>query len=283
MKMMVTGATGHLGSLVVKILLKSIPSENLAVSVRDPKKAENLSSLGVDVRYGDFNHPESLVSAFTGIDRLLIVSTSDIQNRVQQHLAAIQAAQESNVRFIAYTSAPNARESSFFLADDHRKTEEAILKTGIPFSFLRNNWYLENEIGTIQAVLNGAPWVTSAGSGRVGWAGRRDYAEAAASVLVGEGHNNTVYELSGKPLTQEELASILAEVSGQEVQVQQVDDQTYEQIMRDTGVPEQIIPFLVAVQSGIREGFLDIESDDFQKLLGRPITPLSEVLHQISS
>lgn len=281
MKILVTGATGNLGSLVVETLLKSVPAENLAVSVRDPKKAEHLKARGVDVRYGDFHHPESLVSAFSGIDRLLIISSGDLQNRAQQQLAAVNAAKEANVSFIAYTSAANAKDSAFVIAADHRATEEAILQSGIPYSFLRNNWYLENELSTIQAVLNGAPWVTSAGSGKVGWAGRRDYAEAAANVLAGEGHNNTVYELSGKPLTQEELSSILAGVIGREVPVQQVDDETYGKIMSNAGVPAEVVPFLVAIQSGIREGYLDIESKDFEKLLGRPITTLGDVIRQV--
>lgn len=281
MKILVTGATGNLGSLVVESLLKSVPAENLAVSVRDPKKAEHLKARGVDVRYGDFHHPESLVSAFAGIDRLLIISSGDLQNRAQQQLAAVNAAKEANVSFIAYTSAANAKDSAFVITADHRATEEAILQSGIPYSFLRNNWYLENELSTIQAVLNGAPWVTSAGSGKVGWAGRRDYAEAAANVLAEEGHNNTVYELSGKPLTQEELASILAGVIGREVPVQQVDDKTYGKIMSNAGVPAEVVPFLVAIQSGIREGYLDIESKDFEKLLGRPITTLGDVIRQV--
>ncbi|XEC96062.1 SDR family oxidoreductase [Paenibacillus tarimensis] len=281
MKIMVTGATGKLGSLVVEALLKSVSAENLAVSVRDPQKAEGLRSLGVDVRYGDFNHPESLVSAFAGIDRLLIISTDAVGQRAQQHILAIKAAQEAKVGFIAYTSVVNARESAFFIAEEHRQTEEAIINSGIPYSILRNNWYLENELATVQAVINGAPWVTSAGEGKVGWAGRQDYAEAAASVLAGEGHNNTVYELSGKPLTQEEFTSIVAEVIGREVQVSQVDDETYGKIMGGAGVPEQMIPFLVAIQSGIREGFLDIESDDLPNLLGRPTTPLSDALRQM--
>ncbi|RCW48058.1 SDR family oxidoreductase [Paenibacillus prosopidis] len=281
MKILVTGATGNLGSLVVESLLKSVPAENLAVSVRDPKKAEHLKARGVDVRYGDFHHPESLVSAFAGIDRLLIISSGDLQNRAQQQLAAVNAAKEANVSFIAYTSAANAKDSAFVITSDHRATEEAILHSGIPYSFLRNNWYLENELSTIQAVLNGAPWVTSAGSGKVGWAGRRDYAEAAANVLAGEGHNNTVYELSGKPLTQEELASILAGIIGREVPVQQVDDETYGKIMSNAGVPAEVVPFLVAIQNGIREGYLDIESNDFEKLLGRPITTLADVIRQV--
>jgi NAD(P)H dehydrogenase (quinone) len=283
MKIMVTGATGQLGSLVVEALLKSIPAENLAVSVRDPQKAKSLSDRGIDVRFGDFNQPESLVTAFAGIDRLLIVSTGDLENRLQQQITAVKAAHQANVGFIAYTSASNATESKFVLANDHRITEEAIRETGIPFSMLRNNWYVENETGSIQALLNGAPWVTAIGSGKIGWASRRDFAEAAAIVLAGEEHDNTVYELAGKPSMQEEFVAIVADVIGKQVDVQQVNDETYASVMSNVGMPKPMIPFLVAIQSGLRDGGMDVESEDLSKLLGRKPTPLKEVIQQIVS
>ncbi|WP_028400156.1 SDR family oxidoreductase [Ectobacillus panaciterrae] len=282
MKMLITGATGKLGTKVVETLLKTVPASQLAVSVRNPEKAEGLRARGVEVRQGDFDRPETLDSAFAGIDRLLLISADgDNETRIRQHTDAVAAAERAGVKFIAYTSLGNASESTMFLAPPHVATEEAILKTGIPYSFLRNNWYLENEISSIQGVLAGSPWVTSAGSGKVGWALQQDYAEAAAAVLAGNGHENTVYELSGKLMTQEELASALGTVLGKEVPVQQVDDATYTDIMKGAGVPEFIIPFLVEIQKGIREGALEIESNDFEKLLGRPVTPINEALTQV--
>lgn len=280
MKILVTGATGQLGSLVVEQLLQSVPAGDIVASVRDPKKAEHLSAKGVEVREGDFARPETLPSAFAGIDKLLIISTSP-GNRVAEHQAAIDAAKAAGVSFIAYTSAPNAQESTFFLVEDHRQTEDALIASGINYAILRNNWYLENEMGTIQAALQGAPWLTSAGTGKVGWAIRRDYAEAAANVLTNEGHNNKVYELSGPLLTQEELAAILAEVSGKDIPVQQVDDATYEQVMKEAGVPADALPFVVGIQTAIREGSLAVESQDFQKVLGHPNTPLHEGFREI--
>lgn len=214
-------------------LLETVPADQLAVSVRNPEKAEALQARGVDVRQGDFDRPETLASAFQGVDRLLIISADgDNETRIRQHGNAVAAAERAGVRFIAYTSIANARESKNFLAPTHKATEEAILKTGIPYSFLRNNWYLENEMSSIQGVLAGAPWVTSAENGKVGWALQQDYADAAAAVLSGEGHENTVYELSGKLLTQEEIASALGEVLGKEVPVQHVDDAAYRDIMK---------------------------------------------------
>lgn len=284
MKLLVTGATGKLGRKVVENLLQTVPASQLAVSVRTPDKAEDLRARGVDVRHGDFDVPETLDKAFAGIDRLLIISADgDNETRVRQHTNAVEAAARAKVGFIAYTSLGNAAESKLFLAPPHQAAEQAILKTGIPYSFLRNNWYLENEIPSIQGVLAGAPWVTSAESGKVGWALQQEYAEAAAAVLAGEGHENTVYELSGKPLTQAELVTALGDVLGKEVPLQQVDDEQYADIMKQAGVPEFALPIVVGIQQGIREGQLAIESQDFEKLLGRPLTPIAKALDQIVS
>lgn len=284
MKILVTGATGKLGTKIVATLLQTVPANQLAVSVREPEKAEGLRALGVEVRQGDFDYPETLNSAFAGVDRLLIISADgDNETRIRQHAAAVAAAAQAGVKFIAYTSVTNAQESKNLFAPTHKATEQAILKTGIPYSFLRNNWYLENEIPGIQGVLAGAPWVTSAGNGKVGWALQQDYAEAAAAVLAGAGHENTIYELSGKPLTQEEFVAVLGSVLDKEVTVQQVDDAAYTEIMKNAGMPDFVIPILVDIQKSIRESTLDFESNDFEKVLGRPAIPLKEALRQIIS
>ncbi|MDR4317021.1 nucleoside diphosphate glycosyl epimerase [Niallia circulans] len=284
MKLLVTGATGKLGSKIVNVLLAKVPADQLAVSVRNPEKAEDLRAKGVDVRHGDFDQPETLAAAFKGIDRLLIISADgDTETRIRQHNTAVDAAKNAGVSFIAYTSIANAQESTNFLAEVHKATEIAIQKTGIPYSFLRNNWYLENELSTIQGVQAGAPWVTSAGSGKVGWALQQDYAEAAAEVLAGEGHENTIYELSGKPLSQEEIAAAVSQVIGKEVPVQHVDDSKYAEIMTQAGIPDFVVPMLVAIQKDIRKGTLDIESNDFEKLLGRSETPVVDGVRKLIS
>ena len=282
MKLLVTGATGKFGTKVVETLLKTVPASQMAVSVRNPEKAKGLQARGVDVRQGDFDYPQSLDSAFAGVERLLIISADgDNETRIRQHANAVAAAERAGVKFIVYTSLANAQESTNLFAPTHKATEEAIKKTGIPYSFLRNNWYLENEIPSIQGVLAGAPWLTSARDGRVGWASQQDYAEAAAVVLSDNGHENTIYELSGKPLTQEEFVSVLGDVLGKEVPIQQVDDAAYADIMKAAGIQDFVIPILVDIQRSIREGSLDFESNDFEKVLGRPATPINEGLTQI--
>ncbi len=282
MKLLVTGATGKFGTKVMEILLKMVPASELAVSVRNPEKAEELRARGVDVRQGDFDHPETLDIAFSGVDRLLLISADgDNKTRIRQHANAVAAAERAGVSFIAYTSLANAQASKNLFSPTHQATEAAILKTGIAYSFLRNNWYLENEISGIQGVLAGAPWLTSAADGKVGWALQQDYAEAAAAVLSGDGHENTIYELSGKPLTQEELAATLGEILGKEVTVQQVDDGAYAEITAGAGVPDFVVPILVEIQKSIRVGSLDVESNDFEKLLGRTATSIHKALRQI--
>lgn len=282
MKILVTGATGKLGSKIVESLLKLVPASDLVVSVRNPEKAEALYNRGVEVRQGDFDYPETLDKAFKGIDRLLIISADgDNEKRIQQHTNAVQAAERAGVKFIAYTSLANATESKNLMAPPHVATEAAIIKTGIPYSFLRNNWYLENEIGSIQGAIAGAPWITSAGESKVGWALQQDYADAAAAVLAGNGHENTVYELSGPLLTQKELVSTLGKVLGKEISVQQVSDQEYAEIMKGLGLPDFVLAILVGIQESIRNGSLEVESNDFEKILGRPVTPINEALKQL--
>lgn len=282
MKLLVTAATGKFGTKVVETLLKTVPAGQLAVSVRNTEKAIELQARGVEVRQGDFDYPETLDSAFAGVERLLIISADgDNETRIRQHVNAVAAAERARVKFIAYTSLTNTQESTNLFAPTHKATEEAIKKTGIPYSFLRNNWYLENEIPSIQGVLVGAPWVTSAGNGKVGWALQQDYAEAAATVLSENGHENTVYELSGNPITQEEFVSILGNLLGKEVPIEQVDDTKYADIMKAAGIQDFVIPILVDIQRSIREGSLDFESNDFEKLLGRTVMPIKEALTQI--
>lgn len=284
MKYLVTGATGKLGSKIVDVLLKSVPASELAVSVRNPEKAEALKAKGVDVRHGDFDKPDTLDEAFKGVERLLIISADgDNDTRIRQHANAVEAAERAGVSFIAYTSLADATESQNLMAPPHVETEGAIERTGIPHAFLRNNWYLENELGSIQGVLAGAPWVTAARDGKVGWALQEDYAEAIANVLMADDFEQDIFELSGPLHTQAELVEALSEVLGREVTLQEVSTDAYAGVMRGAGVPEGAIPIVVGIQDSIRNGSLEVESNDFELVLGRPVTPLKEALQKLVS
>jgi NAD(P)H dehydrogenase (quinone) len=282
MKYLITGATGKLGSKIVDVLLKSVPASELAVSVRNPEKAEALKAKGVDVRQGDFDKPETLDEAFKGVERLLIISADgDNDTRIRQHANAVEAAERAGVSFIAYTSLADATESQNLMAPPHVETEGAIERTGIPHAFLRNNWYLENELGSIQGVIAGAPWVTAARDGKVGWALQDDYAEAIANVLMADDFEQDIFELSGPLHTQAELVEALGEVLGREVPLQEVSTEAYAGVMRGAGVPEGAIPIAVGIQDSIRNGSLEVESNDFELVLGRPVTPLNEALQKL--
>ncbi len=282
MTILVTGATGKLGSIVVESLLERGLAGQLAVSVRNPARASAYQERGIDVRQGDFDVPTSLTRAFAGVDKILIISAdSDNETRIRQHKTAVRAAQEAGVRFIVYTSISNASHNPLGLAEVHRTTEEAIRATGIPFAFLRNNWYLENELGFVQAAMAGAPITTSAGKGRIGWAFRADYAQAAAAVMAGSGHENAIYELSGPLATYEDFAGALSQMLGHPVPVNHVDDAAYGQSLTAAGLPGFLVQIFVGYAAKIREGALAVESHDFQKLLGRPATPLREALQML--
>ncbi|WP_393964565.1 SDR family oxidoreductase [Exiguobacterium sp. S22-S28] len=282
MKLLVTGATGKLGTKIVEHLLTKIAADDLIVSVRDPKKASDLASRGVEVRHGDFDKPDTLQEAFAGVDRLLLISTDGEEaTRIRQHTAAVEAVKAAGVGLIAYTSIANAEASQNFLARTHQVTEQLIRETGIPFLFFRNNWYLENEQSTIDAVQAGQDWLTSAGNGKVGWALQEDYAEAIATVLVDPKPTKSIYELSGPLHTQQEIAEALGQVLGRPVYVNQVDAVTYTAIMEQAGVPEFLLPMLQAIQEGIAAGTLAVESQDFEQILGRPPVSLEDGLRQL--
>ncbi len=282
MRVLVTGATGQLGTRVLDALVGSMPAGQVTVSVRTPEKAEHLRARGIEVRRGDFDDPDSLDQAFARVDRLLIISTTgDNETRLRQHRSAVSAAARAGVGFIAYTSLARADVSPMALGQVHRKTEEAIRATGIPHSFLRNNWYVENEAGAIQAAAAGAPIVTAAGEGRIGWVARDDLAHAAAAVLAGSGHENTVYELSGPPRTYADFAGAIGAELGREVPVEQMDDLTYERMVAGYGLPGFMVELLVDAQRAMRQGALDIESGDLERLIGRPATPLRDSIARI--
>lgn len=282
LKILVTGGTGGLGSRVVESLRASVPTREFAVGVRDPGKAGELVAQGIEVRKVDFEEPASLDTAFNGVEKLLLISSQgDNPTRIRQHLNAVAAAKRAQVRFLVYTSCAKADTSALSIAEVHRVTEEAIRQTGIPFCILRNNWYLENEIGAILGAQAGAPIATSAGDGRISWATREDYAKAAAAVLLGTGHENKVYELSGPSASYADLAAALSKVLGREVPVQHYHDAGMAAFLAGSGMPDYMVDMIGGLQASIRNGALDVKSRDFETLLGRPVTPLKTALEQV--
>lgn len=282
MKILVTGGTGKLGKLVINELLKSISPENIAISTRNTDKARDLKEKGIDVRYGDFDKEESLSKAFEGIDKILIISTDgDNETRIRQHKTAVDAAKNSNVKLIAYTSVAKASESSLPLALVHKETESYIKQTGIPYVFLRNNWYLENEIDSLKEAISTGTWTNSIGEAKVSWSLRKDYAKAATKILVTEGQENKIYELSRKALSVKELVSLIEKIINKNIFINNIDLDSYSQILKSNQLPQGLINFIIALQSSIKDSSLDIDSNDFQELLGSELSTMEEALTEI--
>lgn len=284
MKILVTGASGQLGSKTIEYLMEKVPASDIVAGVRDTQseKAEAFTAKGIEVRETDFDKKETLFEAFKGIDRVFVISTRvDMEATIRQQKDTNDAAQAAGISLMVYPSAPLADVSKFFLAETHRVREALIKASGIPYVFVRNNWYVENELGSVQQSLNGAPWLTSAGEGKVAWVYRPDLAEATANILAGDGHENKAYELAGENLTQQQFVDALNEVTGKNVTVMAVDDATYTHILKEANVPEEFVTIGTMVQQGIREGGLEAPHSDLEMLLGRKPTSVKEALQQL--
>lgn len=280
MSIAVTGATGHLGRLVIADLLEHgvAPGEITAV-VRDPDKAADLAAGGVRVHVADYDRPETLKGAFAEGDRVLLISGNDVGRRIPQHTAVVEAAARAGVAQLAYTGILGGPAADFTLGDEHRATEELILSSGVPYTFLRNGWYTEVYTANLPAVLEHGVVIGNAGDGRVSSAARADYAAAAAAVLAGEGHENKAYDLSGDTAWSfPEYAATVAEVAGREVAYHDVSAEERQEILVGVGVPADFAAVLVDVDRAIGRGLLAGTSGELARLIGRPTTPLRETV-----
>ncbi|WP_069736421.1 SDR family oxidoreductase [Streptomyces sp. EN27] len=279
MSIVVTGATGALGRLVVDALLTTVPAGEVVAVVRDKEKAAALAARGVELRIADYSTPETLAGAFRSGDRVLLISGSEVGRRVAQHAAVIDAAKAAGVAQLAYTGILGGPDADFTLADEHKATEQLILDSGLPYTFLRNGWYTENYTANLAPVLEHRAVVANAGEGRVASAARADYAAAAAAVLTGDGHLNTAYELSGDTAwSLAEYAALLSELTGETIAYSNVPAATHQEILVGAGLPEGFAAILVDVDEAIGRGRLAGTSGDLARLIGRPTTPLAETV-----
>ena len=277
---LVTGATGHLGRLTIEALLKLVKPDQIAAGVRDFGKAQDLKRLGVQLREADYNRPESWTTALKGVTKLILISSSEVGQRVRQHQTVIDAAKTAgSVELIVYTSILHAPTSTLSLATEHRTTEAAIVASGLPHVFLRNGWYIENyqnaiEQGTAAGVIYGA-----AREGRIAAAPRADYAEALAKVVTMKDHSKSVYELAGDVgFTMAELAIAVGKVAGKPVKYTDLAEGDYRDLLIRAGLPAPIAAMLANADAGIAKGALADEGHDLRALLGRPTTALLDVI-----
>jgi NAD(P)H dehydrogenase (quinone) len=276
---LVTGATGKLGGQVIQQLVQKVPASQIVAGVRDPGKAADLAKRGVHVRLADYDRADTLASAMAGVDKVLLISTSELGGRLAQHRAVIDAAKRAGVRLFVYTSILHAASSTLGIAAEHKATEEAIRASGLPFVFLRNGWFIENYTENLGPVLAQGGLLGSSGDGRVAAAARADFAAAAVAALTGPGQENRTYELAGDvPFSMGDLTREISKRAGKAVAYQDLPPADYRKALVGAGVPAPFADLLVDSSVGIGEGELDDESGDLRRLIGRPTTPLADAV-----
>lgn len=271
----VTGATGKLGRHVIESLLKKVPASQIAIAVRSPEKAGDFASRGISVRQADYSKPETLEAAFAGADKVLLISSSEVGKRLQQHTAVIEAAKKAKVGLLAYTSILHGDKSKLGLAPEHIATEKLIRASGIPFVFLRNGWYIENYTEHLAPALEHGSLAGSAGDGKIAAATRADFADAAVAVLTTPNQENKIYELGGTPFTMTELAAEVSKQTKKTIGYANLPADDYRKMLLGAGLPPHYADLLVDSDLGIAKGELDDSSGDLARLIGRPTTPLA--------
>ncbi len=278
MTILITGATGKLGRHVIASLLeRGAAASDLVAGVRSPEKA---TDLGVRVVELDYTKPQTIAAALVGVDSVVLISSSEIGQRFAQHSAVIDAAKAAGISHLVYTSAPFARTSALILAPEHKATEEAIEASGIPATILRNGWYHENYLGTFAQATATGEVVSSTASGTVSSASRKDYAEAAAVVVLNPAaHIGKVYELSGDTAWNfDEFAATASTVLGSPVTHRAVTPEQHAEALAAAGLDEGTVGFVVALDGNIRDGLLGHTPGELSALIGRPTTPLADAL-----
>ncbi|MGH3948537.1 MAG: SDR family oxidoreductase [Pseudonocardiaceae bacterium] len=280
MSIVITGATGHLGRLVVESLLeRGVPAREIVAAGRNTGKLKDLADRGVRVRAIDFNAPATLREAFHGAQKVLLVSGSEIGQRTQQHQNVIDAAKDTGIGLLAYTSIANADSTTMQLADEHKATEAALRASEIPFVLLRNGWYIENYTDQIGTILQHGALLGSAGHGRVSAATRADYAAAAAAAVFADGQQGQLYELGGdKAFTLAELAEEISVHSGRDIAYRDLPVNEYTQVLIGAGLPEPVAAVYADSDRGIAHGDLFVDGGDLSLLIGRPTTSLRDAV-----
>jgi NAD(P)H dehydrogenase (quinone) len=285
MSLLVTGASGHLGRLVIDALLeRGVAASGIRAGARDPAKIADLAERGVQTVHLDYDEPATVADAIAGVDRVLLISGSEVGRRVAQHQAVIDAAAAAGVAQLVYTSAPRATTSALVLAPEHKATEEAIVASGLPATVLRNNWYNENYLATLDQARESGTVVSGTGAGRVASASRRDFAEAAAVVLTTDGHLGAVYELGGDLAWDfAELAVTIGEVLGRDVSYVAQTAEEQAAALAAAGLDAGTVGFVVALDGNIRDGLLGDVTGELSRLIGRATTPIAETLRSAQS
>ncbi|WP_407070403.1 SDR family oxidoreductase [Neorhizobium alkalisoli] len=273
-RLLVTGAAGQLGRAVLHHLVqtsKVAPGDIVAAS-RDPQKLAEFAAAGIETRAADFDDEAGLVKAFTGIDRVLIISTDELATpgkRIAQHRNAVAAAAKADVKHIIYTSMPNPDKSLVSFAPDHLGTEEAIKASGVPYTILRNSWYGDNYLMSMPHNLQVGRWYTATGAGKVANISRDDCARAAAAALANPPAGSQTLTLTGpESLSAEDIATRVSKAVGKPLEVVHVTDEQLSHGLTGASLPPFVVEMLVSADANIRAGNFDLLTDTFEKLTG---------------
>ncbi|MCY9848895.1 SDR family oxidoreductase [Pectobacterium jejuense] len=277
---LITGAAGQLGRLVISELLKTVPPEQIVAAVREPSKVGDMTALGIQVRRGDYTCPSDWDEALKGVDKVLLISSPDVGCREEHHRTVTDAiAASDSVGLVAYTSMLRADSSGVPYAAEDRATEAMVLKTGKNAVFLRHSWYIENYTMNITQSLQTGMLFGCAGSGVLSGASREDYAAAAACVLTSEKPLKQVYELAGdESFTLPQVAAEMTRQTNTTVNYVDMPEEDYRSMLVDYGVPDGVAMILAMADSGVARGDLYTQSRDLSTLIGRPTLTLREVI-----
>ena len=279
MKIAITGATGQLGNLVIEQLLQLTAAQNIVALVRKIDKAEHFKVQGIEPREFDYDRPETLVPALSGIDKLLLISANEIGRRTPQHQAVINTAKVAGVPYLAYTSLLRADTSPLGLAQEHRETEKLIQDSGITYTFLRNNWYSENYLAGVAHTIEIGTLFGAAQDGRISSASRIDYAEAAAKVLTSTGHENKTYELAGsESFSLSDLATFIGQAVNKDIIYQNLSAEEYTQGLTQAGLPAGLVDVIVDADIQTIQGAMYSDSKDLEQLIGHKTTSIQDAI-----
>ena len=275
----ISGASGQLGHLVIQSLLAKVPASQIVAAVRNPERASDLAALGVQIRKADYTDPASLDAAFQGAEKVLLISSSEVGQREAQHRNVIDAVKKAGVSLLAYTSLLHVDTSPLGLAGEHAATEAYLGQSGVPFVLLRNGWYTENYLASIPPALQHGAFIGSAGEGRIASAARADYAEAAAVALTTPDQSGKVYELAGdESYTLAEFAAELSRQSGKQIPYVNLPESEFKAALVGAGLPEPLAGLLADSDAGASKGGLFDDKRQLSALIGRPTTPLAALI-----
>jgi NAD(P)H dehydrogenase (quinone) len=275
----ITGASGQLGRLAVhELLARGVPTSSVVAVVRTRGKAADLAHRGVQVREADYTQPQTLAAALDGVDRLLLISSSEAGRRVAQHTNVVDAAETAGATHIVYTSILNADDTTNPLAGEHQDSELVLRASGVSFTLLRNGWYTENYADQLDQYLTRGEILGAAGNGRISAATRKDYAAAAAAALLRGEDGNPTYELGGPAFDLTGLARAITEVTGTPVTYTDLSVGDYAQALEQAGLEVANARFVAALDASIANGDLETDSQDLERLIGHPVTPLVDVV-----